>query len=250
MTIKTSLRALLLAAVALAASCASAMNYTSETLNYKIVYHWGIIWKHAASATLSINRTSQGYESMLVGRTVSWANSIYPVRDTLRCTMNTDFTPIRYVKIAHEKKHYGKDIVDFTHSPNLTSAQCTVIRKNKPTRHISLSTQGKAYDMLSVFYMLRALDYNELQRNKVYTTNIFSGKRKELLTIRLKSIETITLRNNMRRQAYHITFKFTQDGKKKSSDDINVWLSADQHRIPLMLVGKLPVGEVKCYYEG
>ena len=58
------------------------------------------------------------------------------------------------------------------------------------------------------------------------------------------------MRNGTKRQAYHITFKFTQEGGKKSSDDLDAWMSTDEARIPILLVGKLPVGQIKCYYKG
>jgi hypothetical protein len=56
------------------------------------------------------------------------------------------------------------------------------------------------------------------------------------------------MRDGSKRQAHCITFRFTQKGGKKSSDNISVWMATDDSRIPLLLVGKLPVGEVKCYY--
>ena len=53
--------------------------FGNETLNYEIVYHWGVIWKHAADATLSLRKTSDGYNAMLTGKTRSWADKVYPV---------------------------------------------------------------------------------------------------------------------------------------------------------------------------
>ena len=58
------------------------------------------------------------------------------------------------------------------------------------------------------------------------------------------------MRDGSKRKAHKIQFRFTQEGGKKSSDNISVWLSTEESRIPLLLVGKLPVGEVKCYYKG
>ena len=68
-------------------------DYNNETLNYEIVYHWGMIWKHAADATLNIHKTSNGYKAQLTGKTRSWADKVYPVRDTLKCTLNSDLKP-------------------------------------------------------------------------------------------------------------------------------------------------------------
>ena len=222
--------------------------FNNETLNYEIVYHWGVIWKHAGDATLSLRKTSNGYNAQLTGKTRSWADKVYPVRDTLKCTMDKDLRPLRYEKLTHEKDYYARDVVKFSYNYSHTSAHCTRYRKSGNTT-INLSAKTQAYDMLSVFYMLRNLDYDELSRNKNYTTVIFSGKEKEYLTINYKGVETIKMRDGSKRKAHRITFKFTQKGGKKSSDDLSAWMSTDADRIPLLLVGKLPVGEVKCYYK-
>ncbi len=228
---------------------AVARDFTNETLNYEIVYHWGMIWKHAGDATLSIRKTKTGYYSQLTGKTRSWADKVYPVRDTLKCTMNNELKPLQYEKLTHEKDYYARDVVKFSYNYSHTKAHCTRYRKSGTTT-IDLSAKSQAYDMLSVFYMLRNLDYDELSVNKNYTTVIFSGKEKEYLTINYKGVETIKMRDGTKRKAHRITFRFTQKGGKQSSDDLTAWMSTDDSRIPLLLVGKLPVGEVKCYYKG
>ena len=225
-----------------------ARDFSNEKLNYEIVYHWGPIWKHAADATLTIRKTSDGYFSQLTGKTRSWADDVYPVRDTLKCTMDAKLRPLRYEKVTHEKDYYARDVIKFSYNYSHTSAHCTRYRKSGTTT-IDLSAKTQAYDMVSVFYMLRNLDYDELSRNKNYTTVIFSGKQKEYLTINYKGVETIKMRDGTKRKAHRIDFKFTQEGGKKSSDNLSAWMSTDASRIPLLLVGKLPVGEVKCYYK-
>ena len=225
-----------------------AKDFSNETLNYEVVYHWGLIWKHAADATLSTRKTKDGYYAQLTGKTRSWADKIYPVRDTLKCSMHSNFRPIKYEKLTHEKSYYARDVVAFNSGGSGTSAKCTRYRKNKPTVNINLSTSGVAYDMLSVFYMLRNLDFDQMATNKVYKTCIFSGKEKETLTIKYVGIKPLQLRDKSRHQAFHLKLSFTQDNGKKSSDDIDAYISTGAKRIPLMVVGKLPIGEVKCYY--
>ena len=48
--------------------------------------------------------------------------------------------------------------------------------------------------------------------------------------------------------AYKVSFTFTGEGGKKTSDDMWAWISADTDHIPLKLEGKLPVGKVQCFY--
>lgn len=230
------------------APVAHALSLSNESLNYQIVYHWGIVWKHAGDATLSVSKTGSGYNARLTGKTRSWADKIYPVRDTLKCSMNESFRPIKYEKLTHEKSYYAHDIVAFHNSASSTSAHCTRYRKDKPTVNLNLSTNGVAYDMLSVFYMLRNLDFDKMAASKVYKTCIFSGKEKETLTIKYLGVKQLQLRDKSRHQAFHLKLSFTRDNGKKSSDGIDAYISTVANRIPLLVVGKLPIGEVKCYY--
>ena len=88
--LKGSLRVAFLAVVLVAMMLpqrAGAADFANEDLNYEIVYHWGLIWKHAASATLSLRNDGDVYRTSLTARTVSWADGVYRVRDTLTCTI-------------------------------------------------------------------------------------------------------------------------------------------------------------------
>ena len=113
-----------------------------------------------------------------------------------------------------------------------------------------LTGSGEVYDMLSVFYFLRNIDYSKLQKGETVKATVFSGSKAETITIRCVGTEEIKLRDKSKREAYHIKFKFTTAGKKKSSDDIDTWISTDATHIPLLVVGSLPVGQVKCCYVG
>ncbi len=237
---------LLLAVGSLLSLMSHAVNYTNEMLNYQIVFSWGMVWKHAGDATLSIKKTSTGYQAQLTGKTRSWADKVYPVRDTLKCTLNSKLQPLRYEKLTHEKDYYARDLVEYSYNYSHTSAKCTRFRKSGDTT-TQLSAMCQAYDMLSVFYMLRDLDFAVLTASKPFTTVIFSGKEKEYLTIRYKGVEKVKMRDGSKREAHHVVFKFTQKGGKTSSDDLDAWLSTDEAHVPLLLQGALPVGKVKCY---
>ncbi|MGM9804271.1 MAG: DUF3108 domain-containing protein [Muribaculaceae bacterium] len=232
------------------AKAAGKTQFADESLNYDIVYHWGLIWKHAASATLSLNGNGNFYNTALTARTVSWADKMYRVRDTLTCRIQKDgLKPQEYIKASHEGKHYGKDVVRYSYADGNAMANCTVERKDKETKQVTLQAVGQAYDMLSVFYYLRSLDYDSLKAGSKIKTTVFSGRKKENLTVTYVKQEDVKLRDKTTHPSHHITFTFTQDGQKKSSDDIHCWLSTDDLHIPLMIKGSVSVGEVRVYYN-
>lgn len=229
----------------------NASNFQNETLHYVVSYKWGIIHKDAGEATLSLRRSGNEYKIMLSAKTRSWADKIYSVRDTLISRVSVDgFKPLHYTRIAHEDGKYSRDDIAYSYSGANITGSCRRERHRNGKEAVTekkLTATRQAWDLLSVFYFLRTIDYSRLAADKVVSTTLFSGKEAETVTIRSLGEETIKLRNKTTIKALKVSFKFTTAGKKKSSDDIYAWLSADNKRIPLLVVGSLPVGQIKCY---
>lgn len=241
--------AVVLLAVLACCGISDAATFHNERLSYHIIYHWGIIWKHAGSATLTLAENGKNYDAQLAARTVSWADRIFKVRDTLSCSIRKEgLRPLRYVKSAHEGKGIVYDTVSYNYGGNAVVADCVHHRAGREPQHVELRSEGISYDMLSVFYYIRTLDFKEMKPGDVSCITVFSGRRKETLRIEYAGIEQVELRDGSKREAYHVKFSFTQDGRTKSSDDLDTWISTSGSRIPLMLCGKLPIGEVRCYY--
>lgn len=235
--------------VSLSVQAASA--FQNETLHYVISYKWGLVHKDAGEATLSLRRQGDNYRLSLAAKTKPWADKVYRTRDTLLASVRVkDFRPLSYEKITHEKGKYARDVITYSQSGQNTIGHAKRYREKKGkinTAESTLTASGPVYDMLSVFYYLRRLDYSQLNKNKIYTATVFSGNKKEKICIKSLGIEKIKLRDKSTREAYHIKFNFTQEGGKKSSDDIDTWISTDSSHIPLYLVGSLPVGQVRAY---
>lgn len=103
--------------------------------------------------------------------------------------------------------------------------------------------------MLSSFYYMRQLPFPTMKKGDSVKMNIFSGKKKEILTIHFQGMEDVKI-GKSKYPAYHITFTFTTEGGAVSSDNMDAWISTDAERIPLLMEGKLPVGKVRAVYSG
>lgn len=230
----------------------SAAGFDDETLHYAISYKWGLIQKDAGEAVLTSRLKGDTYRFMLTARTKPWADKVFMVRDTLVAKVTKKgFLPVSYMKIAHEGGKYSKDEITYSRSGNLVSGTCvrTRVKKGNHSRStVKLSSSGPVFDMLSVFYYLRTIDFSGLAKGGTHRVSVFSGSKSEILTIRGLGEEEISLQGKKKCRAIHIRFKFTTEGKKKSSEDIDCWLSTDDRHIPLLLVGSLPVGQVRCRY--
>lgn len=225
--------------------------FKPETLHYVISYKWGLVHKDAGEAVLSLRDKGNSYTLQLTAKTKPWADKVFTVRDTLTSIVAKEgFKPSRYIKTAHEGGKYSKDEIKYSHNGKTVTGEVLKYREKKGKARQSsalLSAEDQAFDMLSIFYYLRTLDYSHMARGETVTTSIFSGTNKETLIIRNLGIEQVKMRDGSRRRAFHVKFNFTSSGGKKSSEDIDAWLSCDEAKIPLVLTGKLPIGQIRCY---
>lgn len=236
------------------ALCGNANVTGGESVNYRVMYKWGLVNKQAGTVNLSTRRADAGaIKAKLTARSEKWADAFYSVRDTLLGLMNiTTMEPSYYEKITHEGGEYKRDLINYTRKGNHVSATCTrwkqKSKKSGITKsEIQLEADGLTLDMLSSFYYMRSLDYPAMKPGDKKELTVFSGKRKEKLTITYHGKEDVTI-DKATYPAYKISFSFTGEGGKKTSDDMEAWISTATDRIPLKLEGKLPVGKVQCFY--
>lgn len=236
------------------AALAFAAGFADESLDYKVKYKWGLINKQAGHATLTLRNFGEDYIVKLTAASEPWADRIFEVRDTLNGVIGRDGLRSKfYEKIAHEGGEYKHDTVKFGYIGTKVTGDCRrrVVKKGveRVNQQLSLESEGTTVDMLSAFYYMRSIPYDKWRDGQSETITIFSGKRKEDLTIKYHGIETVKA-DKKEFRCYHITFIFTSDGGKKTSDDMDAWISADGRRIPVRMEGKLPVGKVHCVYSG
>lgn len=246
---------LLLIAMPLVARDSSNAQLPAETLHYNVMFKWGFINKKAGTATLSLSHAPGEYRSTLTAASEPWADRIYRVRDTLNGRMDYEgMRPLFYEKIAHEGGEHKHDRVlyDYT-TPGAVVGHCSrkVYRKDElridETRR--LEAEGSAVDMLTSFYYMRSLPFQDMEPGETTSIDIFSGKQKETLTISYIGLDPVEI-DGHRHEAYHVRFLFTSRGGTKTSDDMDAWISTEARRIPLKLEGKLPVGKVRCFLAG
>lgn len=235
---------------------ARAYDLHDESLEYRVMFKWGLIHKQAGTVTIDTRPDGKDYyTSELIGRSARWADHFFEVRDTLRGKIqaSTDM-PVYYEKIAREGGGYKHDVIRYSHEGDSVIGNCTRHAYDKKLKEVVETTRrhaatGFTVDILSAFYYMRGLDYGGMQPGEAVTCTIFSGTKKETLHITYRGMEPVEI-DGRSVDCYYITFTFTSKNGKKSSDDMQAWISTDSRCVPLLMVGNLPVGSVRCYYSG
>ena len=225
-----------------------------ESLKYDVYYHWGFIWKKAGSGILSLHdeKLENGENRLhgrLAGRSLSIVESLMKVRDTLYTYMTPNYLPLGYAKLTHEGSYNAKEYNYYNYLKKDSTAALTIDnidstyvdifrwRQNKGNSEAHFTIAEPGYDMLSIFYTLRRMNFSMMRKGEEHTFYIFSGIAKTPMHIQYRGMEVCEMRNGRRQSAYRLELYF----KSKDSDKtpLQVWLSTDASHKPLKVIIQL-----------
>lgn len=232
----------------------------TETLEYDVFYHWGIIWKKAGHGYLNLyeETTADNAKRMhgqVTAKTLSFIEYIMAVRDTLDTWYTPDYVPIEFCKKTNEGSY--KAIERNIYSPTYKSSgtkpedventaveiQRWRVKKGNDTK--KYDTKGAAYDMLSIFYRMRGLDYSKMKPGTTLKYPVFAGIKMQWLTVKYIKETTCKLRNGKSYPTYKVELAFNVKGE--DGVPMEVWVSKDKDHRPLSVVIQLKrIGAIQC----
>jgi hypothetical protein len=209
----------------------------------KLVFElkWTII--SAGEATLEVLPVEQAkgddiYHFALTAKTNKFLDNIYKVRDRIDAYTDAQMTHSIYYS---QKQREGKTIKDTHVKFFLKSNQAVYydILKGKKRKPISLLPG--TFDPLSIFYFARSLP---LETNMVLERPVTDGKKcvigkanivkRETITVKAGTFDTFLMVPELR----HIGGVF----KKSENAKIELWVTADEKKIPVKLMSEVVVG--------
>ncbi len=213
-----------------------------EKLTY--VVHYGFI--NAGEAIVELKESPRPIQGRPVwyavgtGRSLGAFNTFYKVDDRLASLFDAEgvFPWVFSRSVSEGGYEFTQDYVYHQHKREVTT-------QRKKTHEVPPSVQ----DMLSAFYYARTFDFSNARVGDVYIIDTFIDDEIWPLRMRYQGKETIKLRNGTYR-----CLKFqpvVQEGRIfKGNDDLNVWVTDDGNRIPVLVQAKVLVGSIKMQLTG
>jgi len=214
---------------------------SGEVLQYRL--HYGLI--NAGTATLEV----QDYDKKIGGRSLyhiigtgkskgafDW---FFKVRDRYETYMDVEGAfPWAFVRDVNEGGYKIKQEYKFFQNKKEVENE-----KGK-----KFDTPEGVQDMLSSFYYARTIDYKNAKVGEIFTIWSFVDDEIWPLKIRYVGKEIVKVSGtNYKAIKFHPVI---QTGRLfKNEEDVTVWISDDDNKIPLMAQGKVLVGSVKMELE-
>ena len=214
-----------------------------EKLTFKIKY--GVI--SAGEATLKIKETTykdtiECYKIESLVKTNSFFDKIYKVRDKMESIWEKRrLVALRFTKKLREGK-YRQHRIHFYY-PDLGFTIYTKFgRKTKKTKEKRMEIPPGTQDIFSAFYYFRLQDFSV---GDTLTINVTADGRNypaNIVVHRTETIETIF----GEKECFVIEPILKGEAIFKQTGKILIWLTADEHKVPVKMSSKIIFGSFKA----
>jgi hypothetical protein len=208
-----------------------------EKLTYRV--HYGFV--DAGEATIEVKESKYkfdgrpAYHMIGKGRTLGAFNWFFKVRDHFETYIDKEgLFPHRFIRDCNEGGYIIQQDYTFEQKKRAVKTQ----------KGETFATPASVQDMISGYFYARTVDYSNAKKGDIFTFSVFMDDELFPLQIRYMGTEVIKVRAGKYR-----CMRFqpvVQEGRVfKSDEDLSVWITDDENKIPILIKSDLLVGSIK-----
>lgn len=229
---------------------------SGEKLDYVITYNWLLVWTDVGGVRFETTKEKMFNQEVFnlkgTGVTYSFYDWFYPVRDVYQSWVNPEnLLPVYYHRDVDEDG-YLIDI-KYTFDYDQMLAYSEVEKTRKPYLRDTVPIPACTYDVISVIYQARNIDFSKYKENEKIPLTILLDNELHHVYIRYKGKEEKKVRGVGKFNCIKFTGSLVAGDVFKGGEDLIIWVSDDENRIPVWIESPIIVGTVKARlvnYEG
>ena len=220
-----------------------------EKITYKVYYNLNFIWIPAARVTFEVKDLGDQYHLYAEGRTLKTYDWIFKVRDYYEVFVDKKtLLPTRAIRQVREGGYRLYDEMHFDRDRNMVSS-LRGKTKEKATM-MEYPIEACTHDILSIIYYARNLDFQNYQSGEKFPVDIFMDKEQWGLNVLYKGVQE---NKKIKGQGKFDTYLFHPEVISGDVFDentvMNVFVSKDGNRIPLLIESPISVGSIKAVLD-
>lgn len=222
-----------------------------EVVNYQAFYNWGFIWIHAGDVQFKVSeklyKNEPSYYFEATGNSLKNYDWLYKVRDRYQSFASEEtLKPHYFERNTSEGSYNAYEQYFFNHSQHRVYG--TIKNNDVPLTRDTIAVSNCVFDVLSAIYFCRSLDFDHLKINeRLPVTTIIDNKLYNLY-IRYLGKEVIENRDKKKYRCYKFIALMVEGTIFKGGEDITVWVTEDDNRVPILVEAKILIGSVKAYF--
>jgi hypothetical protein len=224
-----------------------------EKIVYKLYYNWNFVWLAAGEVTFLVHELPDYYHIMVRGRTYESYEWFYKVRDNYESYLDKKtLLPHIHIKDVNEGGYTRYDRTSFDQTAGRAISSRGRTRNDLEDKEIALDEC--MHDLISIVYYARNLDYKNMQKGDKIPLKILMDRDIYPLSLKYLGAEpNLKVRNGGRYNTQKFSPQLIAGEVFKEGDEMKIYVSDDQNRLPIMIESPVSVGSVKAVlqsYEG
>ena len=221
-----------------------------ERVDYTIYYHLAGVWVGAGDVFFKVDsanfQNKPYYHFNSEGSTFKKYDWIYKVRDHYETFMNVDeMKPIRFKRKVNEGGTHIREDYIFNYSKQ-RAYTLRQMGEEEPFVKDTVVLNECSYDVMSMIYVARNLDYSNLNEGDKIPIQIFLDNESHDSYIEYLGIENLKIKNLGEFRCIKFSPLLIEGTIFNAGNGMTVYVTDDQNRVPMLIETPILVGSIKA----
>ena len=224
-----------------------------EQFSFKASYNLGFIWIGAGTITFTTeNVNNNGKETLHItctGKSFPTYDWFFKVRDNFETWLDPpSLIPFEFRQNSNEGGSITKNHYLYDQAKNAVAI--TSENSGKPSSTKTLSLNNCSRDILAACYVARNMDYSKCKPGDLFPVSVLINDVAYPLHYKFCGKEIVEDDEGNRYRCLKISALLVEGTIFKGGEDLLVWITDDENKIPVMAEAKILVGFVKAFLTG
>lgn len=216
-----------------------------EELVYKAYYNWKIVWVPAGEVRFRVYEDEEEYRLEAVGKSYSSYDNFFRVRDFYSTVLDKEtLQPKLFVRHIEEGKYRKFDSLYFDHQQGIVHSFNGKTRETAQKKQFDI--EDCTLDLLSVMYSLRNTNVEEYEPGESLDISMFMDEETYPIRVVYDKKEKKKIKDLGKIPSLKVKPELVVGNVFKKGDVMNIWVSDDKNKIPLLIESPVSIGSVKA----
>lgn len=216
-----------------------------EELVYRVYYNWKVVWIPAGEVRFRVYESEEEYKLEAVGKSYTSYDNFFRVKDYYSTTVEKEtLRPKTFVRYVEEGKYRKFDSLYFDQNNGVVQS---FNGKTKETaRNKEFEIDPCALDLLSVMYSLRNTKVEDYNPGEFLDISMFIDEETYPIHVIYEKKEEKKIKDLGKYNTLKVKPELVVGNVFKEGDVMNIWVSDDKNKIPLLIESPISIGTVKA----
>ena len=226
-----------------------------EEATFTLHYEWGLIDSDVGSATVRLDSLTfngqKAFRCSLDGRTTGMFDFFFRVREDFKSWFTRDgMRPLKFTRDTHEGHYTARNTYIYNWDAAEPYIAADVYTSKMGEMSVELPLTPCTYDLPSLFFFARNMDLDNVTPGKRYPMTFAIDEEVFNVYFILYGRETIKVKGLGTVNTIKFSAKLLEGEVFKGEEDMIIWISDDENRLPVYFEAPLLVGKAAGRMSG